>query len=72
MSSSDSGSVKIVEVMGESDQSWEDAAQQAVSDAGETIDGISGIDVVSQTAKVEDDQIVQYRTTVHISFPVQR
>ncbi|WP_436935595.1 dodecin family protein [Halovenus marina] len=72
MSTSDRGTVKIVEVMGESEESWEDAAQQAITDTGQTIDGISGIDIVSQTAEVENDEIVQYRTTVHLSFPVQR
>lgn len=72
MATSDRGSVKVVELIGESDESWEAAAQQALSDASETIDDISGVDIVSQTAKVENDEIVQYRTTVHLSFPVQR
>jgi flavin-binding protein dodecin len=72
MATSDRGSVKVVELIGESDESWEAAAQQALSDASNTIEEISGIDIVSQTAKVENDEIVQYRTTVHLSFPVQR
>lgn len=72
MATSDRGSVKVVELIGESDESWEAAAQQALSDASDTIEEVSGIDIVSQTAKVENDEIVQYRTTVHLSFPVQR
>lgn len=72
MTNGEQGSVKVVEIIGESEESWEDAAQQAVKDASETIEGLSGVEIISQTAKVEDDEIVQYRATVHLSFPVQR
>lgn len=65
-------SVKVVEIIGESDESWEDATEQAVVDASETIEGISGVEIVDQTAKIEDNEIVQYKSTVHIAFPVQR
>lgn len=65
--------VKVIELQGESDESWEDAAQNAVSDARETLEGISGIEVVSQTADVDDDgQITRYNTTVNIAFALQR
>ena len=72
MSAEEPGSVKVIELVGESNESWEAAAQQALKDASETLEGISGIEIVNQTAKVEDDEIVQYRSTVHISFPIQR
>lgn len=64
--------VKVIEVIGESEESWEDAAQQALKDASATLDNISGIKIVEQTAKVEDDEIVQYRSTMHLSLPIQR
>lgn len=72
MSANTDGSVKVVELIGESNESWEAAAEQAITDASETIEGISGIEIVGHTAKVEDNEIVQYRATVHISFPIQR
>lgn len=62
--------VKITKVMGTSEESWEDAAQQAIDRASQTIDDISGIKVKDWTANVEDDQITNYKTTVEISFPV--
>lgn len=65
-------SIKVVELVGNSDESWEDAAQTALNDASESIEGITGIEIVEQTAEVEDGEIVQYRSTVHVSFPVQR
>lgn len=62
----------MIELVGESTESWEAAAKQALKDAGETLDGISGLEIVGQTAEVEDNEIVQYRSTVHLSFPIQR
>lgn len=64
--------VKVIELVGNSDESWEDAAQQAVSDANETLEEISGIEVVSKTADVDNGEITQYKTTVHVSFALQR
>jgi flavin-binding protein dodecin len=72
MSSSDNRTVKVIEVIGESSESWQDAAQKAVSDAAETLEGVSGVEVQDHTAEVEDGEIVQYRTVVHVAFPIQR
>lgn len=44
MSAEHSGSVKVIQLVGESTESWEAAAQQALDDAGETLEGISGIE----------------------------
>jgi flavin-binding protein dodecin len=63
---------KIIELVGNSTESWENAAQNALSDADETIEEISGIEIVSQTATVKDGQIQQYKTTLHVSFALQR
>ncbi len=72
MSESENSTVKVVEVIGESNESWSDAAEQAVTDACQTLDDISGVKVTDQTAKVENDEIVQYRTTLDVAFPIQR
>jgi flavin-binding protein dodecin len=67
-----SGTVKVIELVGNSNQSWEDAAQNALDDADETLEEISGIEITSQTAEVEDGEIQSYRTTVDVSFVLQR
>lgn len=72
MSSNNESTVKVVEVIGESNESWSDAAQNAVAAASETLEGVSGVKVINQTAEVEDGEITQYRTTVHVAFPIQR
>lgn len=37
-----------------------------------TLEEITGIEIVSQTADVEDGEIQQYKTTVHVAFELQR
>ncbi|WP_049921217.1 dodecin family protein [Halopiger djelfimassiliensis] len=64
--------VKVIELTGNSTESWEDAAQNALEDADETLENISGIEIVSQTADVDGGTIERYKTTVHVSFALQR
>ena len=63
--------VKIIELIGISKKSWEDAANNAVKEAQETVEGITGLEVAGQTAKVEDGQIVEYRSNVKVAFLVK-
>jgi flavin-binding protein dodecin len=63
--------VKIIKVLGTSAESWDDAAEEAVAQASETIDDIHGIEVYDRTADVEDGRIVNYKTTVEVAFPVR-
>ncbi len=64
------GAVKVIEVIGISDESWEDAADQAVAKASESVKGITGIEVVAQTARVRDGKISQYHATIKLAFVV--
>ena len=63
---------KIVEIVGTSDKSWEDAALVAVEEARKTIRGIRGIKVKNMTARTgpTSGRIVEYRTSVNLSFGV--
>ncbi|GAA0220752.1 dodecin family protein [Halobaculum roseum] len=67
-----SNTAKVIELVGNSNESWEHAAQSALNDADETLEEISGIKIVSQTATVEDGQIDQYKTVLHVSFQLKR
>lgn len=64
--------VKVVKILGTSEESWQDAAEEAFREAGETIEDISGVEVESWTANVEDGEIAEYRATVEVAFPVER
>ena len=60
--------VKVIEVLAESPTSWEDATQQAVTQAAKTIHNIRSVYIKEQTAKVENGKVVEYRITAKISF----
>jgi len=62
--------VKIVELIGNSPNSWEEAAENAMREAAKTVRNIKGIDVKRFTAKVKEDKIVEYRAVVKIAFVV--
>lgn len=61
---------KVVELIGTSDEGWEDAAQNAIKDARKTLHGITGIKITDMTAKVDEKtgKIATYRATVKIVF----
>lgn len=63
--------VKVIKVIGTSSESWQDAAEEAVVEASETVENISGLEIEDRTASVEDGRITEYKSTVEIAFPVQ-
>ncbi len=62
---------KVVELVGESKSSWQDAVQVAVSEASKTIRNINGVEVANWTAQVSQGQIVGYRANVKVAFGVE-
>ena len=64
------GAIKVIEVIGVSEKSWEDATNQAVAKASESVKGITGVELVAQTARVADGKVVQYNATVKLAFVV--
>jgi len=63
--------IKVIELIGTSTQSWEDAANNAVKDAQETVSGITGVELVGQTARVENGVIAEYRANLKLAFLVK-
>ena len=63
--------VKVLEVIAESDRSFDDAAQQAVKQAGATVRGIRSIWIDNFSGVVEGDRIVRYRVNAKLSFLVE-
>lgn len=64
--------VKVIQIIGSSNESFAKAADAAVQEASKTVRGITGVDVVSMSATVEGDSISEYRTTVNIAFGIER
>lgn len=63
--------LKVIEVMAQSDKSWEDAAQTAVSVASRTVKDIRSIWIENFEAVVEDGKITKYRVDGKLSFALR-
>jgi len=64
--------VKILELVGSSERSWEDAVQNALEEAEKTVKNITGIDILGYKGDVEENKIVRFKAHVKIAFVVKR
>ena len=62
--------LKVIEVLAESPTSWEDAAKQAVKEAGKTVRGIRSIYVENFQATVRDGEVESFRVNAKITFSI--
>lgn len=62
--------VKLVELMGTSEKSWDAAVEEAVAKASSSVRNIHGVDVLGFKAKIENGKITQYRADVKIAFVI--
>ena len=62
--------LKVIEVLAESNESWEVATKEAVAEASKTVHNIKSIYIKDFQAIVENDQVVRYRVNAKISFVV--
>ncbi len=63
--------LKVIEVLAESPNSWEEAAQNAVKQASESLRGISSIYLKEFEAKVENVKITSYRVNAKVTFTLE-
>ena len=59
---------KVIELIGTSSQSWEDAATSAVKTAKESLRGLRVAEVVEQDLDLGDGDAVTFRTKLRVSF----
>ncbi|HEO69716.1 MAG TPA: dodecin domain-containing protein [Candidatus Hydrogenedentes bacterium] len=59
---------KVIELVGTSTASWEEAAKNAVEKAGESLRDLRIAEVIAQDLKVEKNKVVAYRVRVKVSF----
>ncbi len=64
--------VKVVELIGQSTNSWDDAVRNAVQRASQTVDNITGVEVLNQTADISNGELVEYKVNVKLAFGVNR
>jgi dodecin len=63
--------VRVIELVGVSNKSWSDAAQQAVTRASQTLRHITGLDVVKSSAIIKDGKITEYHVNVKLAFIIE-
>jgi flavin-binding protein dodecin len=59
---------KVIQLVGSSSTSWEDAAKNAVEKAGQTLRDLRVAEIEKLDMKVEDGKVTAYRARVNLSF----
>ena len=63
-----SSTYKIIELVGTSEHSWEEAAKNAVETAGKTLRDLRIAEITKLDMRIENGKVTAYRTRVNISF----
>lgn len=63
--------LKVIEMLAQSDKSWEDAAQSAVKEASKTLRNIRSIYIKEFEATVDGGKIKEYRVNAKVSFDLE-
>jgi hypothetical protein len=63
---------KIIELVGTSDQSWEEAARTAVETASESLKDLRIAEVTKLDLTIEDGKVTSYRARINVSFKYVR
>lgn len=63
--------LKVIEILADSEKSWDDAARQAVEKANETVKNIRSLYIQEQSATVVDGKISKFRVNAKITFEVK-
>jgi len=64
----DSSVYKVIEVIGTSPKSWEEAAKNAVETAAKSLEDLRVAEVVELDMRLDDNKVVAYRARVRVSF----
>ncbi len=59
---------KVIELVGSSEASWEDAARHAVETAAQSLKNLRVAEINKLDMKIEDGKVVAYRARVSLSF----
>lgn len=62
--------MKVIEVLSNSEKSWEDATEKAIKQASKSVKNIKSAFVQSQSVVVNDDKVAEFRVNLKITFEV--
>ena len=63
--------VKVLEMVGESTQSWEDAVHEVIAEAQLTVRGITRVAISDFDLHMQDDGSLLYRVRTEVSFRLE-
>ncbi|MCX7551683.1 dodecin family protein [Xanthomarina sp. F2636L] len=63
--------LKVIEVLSNSKESWEDATKKAVKEASKTVKNIKSVYINEQSAIVNGDNVTEFRVNVKLTFEVK-
>jgi flavin-binding protein dodecin len=63
---------KVIELVGTSEKSWEEAAKKAVETAGKSLKELRIAEIIKLDLKIEDGKVMAYRARVSVSFKIEK
>lgn len=63
--------MKVIEILANSEKSWEDATRKAIKQASKSVKGIKSAFVQSQSVVVNDDEVTEFRVNLKVTFEVK-
>lgn len=63
--------MKVIEVLANSDKSWEEATRKAVKHAAKSVKHIKSAFVQSQSVVINDDEVTEFRVNLKVTFEVK-
>lgn len=65
------GTFKLIELVGTSSKSFEEAIQSAVSDASKSLRDLAWFEVLEQRGRIRNGAVDEYQVKVHVAFKVE-
>jgi len=65
------GTFKLIELVGTSSKSFEDAVQAAVTDASKSLRELAWFEVLEERGRIRDGIVVEYQVKLHVAFKVE-
>ena len=62
--------MKVIEILANSEKSWEDATKKAIKQASKSVKGIKSAFVQSQSVVVNNDEVTEFRVNLKVTFEV--
>ncbi len=63
--------MKVIEILSNSEKSWEDATQKAIKQASKSVKNIKSAFVQSQSVVVNGDEVAEFRVNLKVTFEVK-